>query len=234
MKEFSFKINGTAYQVSVDEPKNGKAQVTVNGKPFSVEMEEKKSPAAVRAAQAPAAASQAVSGVIASPLPGNVMKVLVSNGQTVKAGDTMLVVESMKMENNIPAPGAGVVRSVMVQAGQSIMQGDPLVDFEAAAAPVAAERPAPKPAAAPSPAAPAPVPAAAPASAKAVTSPLPGSVLSVKVKVGDTVKAGDVIAVIESMKMENNIPAPRGGQVTAVYAEAGKSVLQGDALLDIE
>ena len=97
-----------------------------------------------------------------------------------------------------------------------------------AAAPVAA---APKAAPAAPKAAPAPKAAA---SAKSVVSPLPGNIISVAVAVGDTVKRGQTILVMESMKMENNIPAPRDGKVSAVHVAAGKSVMQGDALIDIE
>ena len=86
---------------------------------------------------------------------------------------------------------------------------------------------------------PAPEPKEAPApkvaaTSKSVTSPLPGSIVSVAVAVGDAVKRGQTILVMESMKMENNIPAPRDGKVTAVHVAAGKSVMQGDALIDIE
>ncbi|MBO7159857.1 MAG: biotin/lipoyl-binding protein [Paludibacteraceae bacterium] len=146
-----------------------------------------------------------------------------------------MVIESMKMENNIAAQNDGVVRAIMVSAEQSILQGDPLLEFEAVGQEEApAPAPAPVPKAAPK-AAPAPAPAPKPvAGAKSLTSPLPGNIVSVAVAVGDTVKRGQTVMVIESMKMENNIPAPRDGKVTAVHAAAGKSVMQGDALLDIE
>jgi glutaconyl-CoA decarboxylase len=140
----------------------------------------------------------------------------------------------MKMENNIAAQNDGVVRAIMVSADQSILQGDPLLEFEAVG-----QEPAPAPVEAPKAAKPAPKAAPAPApkpaaSAKSLTSPLPGSIVSVAVAVGDTVKRGQTVMVIESMKMENNIPAPRDGKVAAVHVAAGKSVMQGDALLDIE
>ena len=103
-----------------------------------------------------------------------------------------------------------------------------------ASAPVAAPRRAAAPVAAPK-AAPAPAPAPkAAAGAKSVVSPLPGSVIKVIAKVGDEVKRGQAVMVIESMKMENNIPAPRDGKVTAIHVSAGNSVMQGDALIDIE
>lgn len=239
MKNFKFTINGNVYEVGIDAPENGKAAVNVNGKSYVVEVEADvmQATAVRRPVVAASAPSKSASGVMKSPLPGKVLKVVVAEGQVVKRGDTLMVIESMKMENNIAAQNDGVVRAIMVSAEQSILQGDPLLEFEAvgqeeAPAPKAAPAPAPKaaPKAAPAPAS-APKPAAG---AKSLTSPLPGNIVSVAVAVGDGVKRGQTVMVIESMKMENNIPAPRDGKVTAVHVAAGKSVMQGDALLDIE
>ena len=97
-------------------------------------------------------------------------------------------------------------------------------------APVAAPAPkaAPAPAAAAAPAAP-----AAPVSAGAVEvkAPMPGNILDVKVKVGDTVKAGTVLCVLEAMKMENEIPAPKDGKVAQVVVTKGATVGAGDTLV---
>ena len=95
-----------------------------------------------------------------------------------------------------------------------------------APAPVAA---APVPAAAP---APAPAPAAAPqAAGDVVASPLPGTVLQVKVSAGETVKAGQLLLIIEAMKMENEVLAPRDGTVAQIVAAKGATVNTGDALV---
>ena len=96
---------------------------------------------------------------------------------------------------------------------------------QAAQAPVqAAPAPAPAPATAPQAA---PAPAAAPAASgagKAVTAPLPGNIVGISVKVGDTVKAGQQVAVLEAMKMENTIESPVAGTVTAIHVNIGDSV----------
>ncbi len=101
------------------------------------------------------------------------------------------------------------------------------------AAPVQAA-PAAAPAAAPVAAPAAPKPAAAPAGAgKAVKSPLPGVIISINVNIGDAVKAGQVVAVLEAMKMENEIQAEFDGTVTAIHAAKGDSVLEGAAIVTL-
>ncbi len=113
-----------------------------------------------------------------------------------------------------------------------------VVDVEevGASAPAAAPVRAAAPVAAPVSAAPAAAPkAAAPAAPVAggepVKAPMPGTILDVKVKVGDVVKAGDCVCVLEAMKMENEIPAPKGGKVVQVPVAKGASVNAGDTLV---
>ena len=103
----------------------------------------------------------------------------------------------------------------------------PVMPVAPVAAPVAAPAPAAKPAAAPA-------AAAAPAGAETVTAPLPGTILDVKVSNGQAVKEGDVLFILEAMKMENEILAPKAGTVVAVSASKGASVASGDTLCAIQ
>ena len=105
------------------------------------------------------------------------------------------------------------------------------VQRPAAPAPVAAA-PAPAPAAAPAPAeAPAPAPAAAPAGATTVEAPMPGKILNIKVSEGQAVKFGEVVVIMEAMKMETEIVAPADGTVSKILVKAGDSVDTGAALV---
>ena len=110
----------------------------------------------------------------------------------------------------------------------------PVAAAPVAAAPVATPAPAPAPAPAAAPAAPAPAPAAAPAGeGTKVSAPMPGTIVSVKVNVGDKVTADSLVVVMEAMKMENEIFAGVDGTVTSIVASAGASVNTGDVLVTI-
>ncbi|MBR0207481.1 MAG: biotin/lipoyl-binding protein [Oscillospiraceae bacterium] len=84
-------------------------------------------PAAPAPAPAPAAAALAAGEVVKSPMPGNILKIVVSQGQKVKEGDVLIVLEAMKMENEIVAPRAGSVAQIAVSKGQVVETGSPLV-----------------------------------------------------------------------------------------------------------
>ena len=120
-----------------------KYKVTLNGRTYEVEVEAGKAmlldeyeaiapaPVAAPVAAAPvAAAPAAVTGAgeaVSAPMPGTIVKVNVSAGQAVKAGDVLCVLEAMKMENDITAPKAGTVTQVVAAKGASVNSGDPLV-----------------------------------------------------------------------------------------------------------
>lgn len=124
----------------------------------------------------------------------------------------------------------GNVASVTVNgvAYQVELENTPAAESDAAT-PVMVQNPA-------RPAAPAPAAAAEKAAAgagKAVTSPLPGVVIAIKVNVGDVVKSGQEVAVLEAMKMENSIEATQDGTVTAVHVTKGESIQEGTAIISI-
>ena len=126
----------------------------------------------------------------------------------------------------------GRTYEVEVEAGEAMV----LDEYEA----LAPAAPAPAPAAAETAGA-APVqtapaaaaPAASPSGSEPVNSPMPGKIISVKVSAGQSVKAGEVLVILEAMKMENEITAPRDGVVTAVAVEKGSTVETGSLLLSI-
>lgn len=144
MKNYSLKVNGNAYEVSVDNVNETEANVVVNGTEYKVEILGGKVQKVVSkpvVAAAPAAAAAPVvkaapkpaaggNGSVVCPLPGTVTVIKVKVGDTVAAGQNLAVLEAMKMENNIDAEKAGVVKSINVQAGATVMEGDVLMVIE--------------------------------------------------------------------------------------------------------
>lgn len=140
MRTYSYTVNGARYDVTIESLRDQVAKLNVNGIAFDVEilgapLTEGDLPelaaAAVpapTAAPAPAAKGAAGEGTpVAAPLPGVVTKVLVAAGQAVKKGDTVVVLEAMKMENNITAECDGKITGICVAAGDSVLEGTTLV-----------------------------------------------------------------------------------------------------------
>ena len=137
MKQYKYKVNGAQYDVTINEIQGQLAKVVVNGIPFDVEMQNSQlsednlpdvtttaAPSAVPAAPVAAAPSGAGEGTpVKAPLPGVVTKINVSVGQQVKKGENVLVLEAMKMENNITAEADGTVSGIAVKAGDSVLEG---------------------------------------------------------------------------------------------------------------
>lgn len=121
MKNYRITVNGTAYDVAVEELGAGSVQAAA-----SVAAAPVAAPAAPAPAAAPAASSSAGSITVASPMPGKILSVKSSVGAAVKKGDVILVLEAMKMENEVVAPEDGTVASINVSAGDSVEAGDTL------------------------------------------------------------------------------------------------------------
>jgi biotin carboxyl carrier protein len=134
MKKFNITVNGVSYEVDVEEIKDGVApSAPAAPRPQAAAPAAAPAPAASKApaaAPAPAAAAPAGGTTVESPMPGNIWKVLVKEGQQVKDGETLIILEAMKMENDIPAPCDGVVASLHVAEGAAVNGGDILVSIK--------------------------------------------------------------------------------------------------------
>ena len=129
MKKYTITVNGTAYDVEVED--NG--AVASAPKAAAPVAAPKAAPAAAPKAAAPAAAPKAAAKPVAAgattvsaPMPGKISKILKHAGDTVKSGDVLIMLEAMKMQNEIMAPCDGKVTSMQVTEGQSVQGGDPL------------------------------------------------------------------------------------------------------------
>ena len=143
MKEYKYTINGNKYEVAIGEIVDNIATLTVNGEEFKVEMEkeEKPHPPPLPRREGSkdsasdngndAAPSQGGAGTaLKSPLPGVITDILVEVGQEVQAGDNVIVLEAMKMANNLQAEKSGKVTAICVKVGQSVMEDEALVVIE--------------------------------------------------------------------------------------------------------
>jgi biotin carboxyl carrier protein len=144
MKDYKYTINGNIYKVTIGDIEENVAHVEVNGTPYLVEMEKVVKTVAKPVVKArpttpaapttqlnrPSAATAAGAGTIKSPLPGVILNVKVNVGDAVKKGDTIIILEAMKMENAIKADRDGKIASISVKQGESVLEGAALVTIE--------------------------------------------------------------------------------------------------------
>lgn len=124
MKKFNITVNGTAYEVEVEEVKaGGSAPVARPAAPVAAAPAPAPAAASAPAPAAPAAAAGAGETAVEAPMPGKVIKVVAAAGTAVKSGDVVIILEAMKMQNEICAPCDGTVKAVNVSAGQTVTAG---------------------------------------------------------------------------------------------------------------
>ena len=123
MRKFNITVNGVAYEVEVEEVAAGEASAPVAAAPKAAP----KAAAPAAKPAAPKAAPVANGTKVNAPMPGTILDVKVAQGQAVKKGDVLLILEAMKMENEILAPQDGTVAQVTVSKGASVNSGDALV-----------------------------------------------------------------------------------------------------------
>ena len=142
MNKYQYKVQGVDYDVEIEEVEGNVAKVVVNGIRFDVELKQPINPTstlkkvrveapkpvarpavAPAAAAAPAPAAAGAGSPIKAPLPGTIIELKVNVGDTVKQGDVVLVLEAMKMQNNIESEYNGTVTSITVKQGETVMEG---------------------------------------------------------------------------------------------------------------
>ncbi|MBI5485292.1 MAG: sodium-extruding oxaloacetate decarboxylase subunit alpha [Deltaproteobacteria bacterium] len=178
--------------------------------------------AAVAAVQAGggAAAAPVQNEAMGSPLAGNIWIVDCVPGQKVEVGDLLFVLEAMKMEYEVFAERSGTIAEVLVQKGDAVLVDQPLVTFVGSGGGMAAAAPART--------------VSAPAAAKdGIAAPLTGNVWKIEVMEGQQVQEGDLLLILEAMKMENEIFADRDGTVGQLLVQEGNSVEIGQVLLTL-
>jgi oxaloacetate decarboxylase alpha subunit len=197
--------------------------VTGGGQTFVVQVVKASGAVAAAAATAagapPGSAAPVPVETMGAPLAGNIWKVEVQPGQEVEEGDLLFILEAMKMENEVFAERSGVIAEVLVKEGDAVNAEQPLLTFvgEAGTAGAAPERIA-----------------AAPAAAEnGIAAPLTGNVWKIEVVPGQKVQEGDLLLILEAMKMENEVCADKDGTIGEIYIQEGNSVEIGQVLLTL-
>jgi len=141
MKKFKFTIRGNEYEVHIKDFEGDVAQIEVNGTEYEIEVHQEpvkatKTPTLVRSRVAVDRKDSKIKKSVSSrsyelkaPLPGNIFKILMNVGDEVKKGDTILIMEAMKMENNIQSEKDGKIVNMKVKEGDSVLQNDVLVEI---------------------------------------------------------------------------------------------------------
>ena len=228
---YTINVNGTAYNVTTG-PAGDSMNVTVNGTAYNVAFGAPGTAPAVTASPAAASAPVVTGGVdVKSPVAGTLLKHVAPAGSAVKKGDTVIMIESMKMELEVKAPADGTI-TYSVQPGTQVQADQTLASIggvaQAASAPVA---PAPVQTAAQA----APVAPAAPACAMGgtpVKAPVAGTLLKYAVSEGASVTPDTTVIMIESMKMELEVKAGKAGKVHFI-AQPGTQIAADQTLAEI-
>lgn len=172
--------------------------------------------------EAPKAAAKKIVGEkIVTPLPGRLLNYLVAPGDKVSIGQPVAIVEAMKMENTITSTAEGYVNNLVASVGENLAGEATLMDIVAEPTAQASSPEKPKAAAK----------VAGPTTG--VTVPMPGKILDIQVHPGDKVQAGQVVVVLEAMKMENSITSEVSGTVNEIFVEVGETVSADTKVLDL-
>ncbi|WP_430937282.1 biotin/lipoyl-containing protein [Saccharicrinis sp. 156] len=185
---------------------------------------EPKAEATTAKTEAPQAAKKVSGKKITVPMPGRIIQYLVQPGDKVEKDQPVAVLEAMKMENSITSNYAGYVNTLIAEEGETVAADAAIMDIvdeavaPAAAAPTKeAKKAAPK----------------ATGPTKAVTVPMPGKILDIQVTPGDVVTKGQVVIILEAMKMENSITTDFAGTVNEIFVEVGDTVAADAKVLDL-
>jgi biotin carboxyl carrier protein len=138
MKNYKFKIRGNKYDAVIKSFENNIVEIDINGTHYQVELEKEvikpKTPKLIRSkvqtSKDDANIRSKISRLVKAPLPGTIFKMIVKVGDKVAIGDTLLIMEAMKMENNVQSEYDGTVKSIMVSEGDAVLQNDILLELE--------------------------------------------------------------------------------------------------------
>jgi glutaconyl-CoA/methylmalonyl-CoA decarboxylase subunit gamma len=142
MKTYKMKINGEKYDAKIKKYKSDQVIVEVNGIDYEIELEKtdrrkteivrsEKTQPVLDVVKTPSKPVTASAGSVLAPIPGLVLRILVKEGDNVNAGDTVLILEAMKMESEIASTATGIIKKINVKEGASVQEGETLIEVGA-------------------------------------------------------------------------------------------------------
>jgi biotin carboxyl carrier protein len=236
MKTYKLIIGGQRYEAKVLEYSPDHAKININGTDYLIQIEDDalsripvlpKQEQAVPMAPAFSSDFNSNRGEIRAPLPGVITSINVKEGDSVRKGQPILILEAMKMESEIAAPVDCVIGKIHVKERAPVQENDLLMTLEGIEI---KEKPVPRPSRQQS--APQPVPSAP--QDGIVRAPLPGVIMDVKVNPGEMVDKDQVLLTLEAMKMESDIHSTLSGRIRKVHVKKGDAVQEGDPLVELE
>jgi len=236
MKTYKLIINGERYEARVVEYSPNHAKLNINGHEYLVQIEDDHSTDIPKMGEREKAVPLAPnfssgfdpgSGEIHAPLPGVIVKIPVNEGDAVKKGQPIVIIEAMKMESEIASPVDAKIAKIIVKERSLVQEGDILMILEGV------DLKAPAPAKKQRAQAQAPQAGMSAPADNILRAPIPGTIIDVKASAGQTVREGDVALVLEAMKMESDIHFNQSGKVLKVFVARGDSVQEGDPLIEM-
>ncbi len=217
MPVYDVAVNNRTFRVEVEEISRNRFRVIINGKEEIIELSEK-AKEVLRKREDEKQSVAREGGEIRAEMSGSIVRVLVKKGERVERGQAVLVLEAMKMENEVTSPYSGVVEEVLVSDGDKVQAGDVLL--------VISENEQPD----------SDVQMKTSTSSEdgnVVRAEMAGTVVKVLKREGETVRAGEAVLVLEAMKMENEISSPSDGKLSRIFVGEGSRVQIGDPLFSL-
>jgi len=214
---YDVAVNNRTFRVEVEEISRNRFRVIINGKEEIIELSEK-AKEVLRKREDEKQSVAREGGEIRAEMSGSIVRVLVKKGERVERGQAVLVLEAMKMENEVTSPYSGVVEEVLVSDGDKVQAGDVLL--------VISENEQPD----------SDVQMKTSTSSEdgnVVRAEMAGTVVKVLKREGETVRAGEAVLVLEAMKMENEISSPSDGKLSRIFVGEGSRVQIGDPLFSL-
>lgn len=237
MKTYKLTINNEKYDARIVEYSPTHAKININGTDYLVQIEDEKAvnipklanqEKAVPLAPSFSSGVEPGSGEVKAPIPGVIVSIPVAEGDMVKKGQTIIVLEAMKMQSEIASPFDAKIGKIYVKERTPINEGDLMMTLLGAEVKPAKAQKTSRPTAA--------VSAEASSAAKdnVLRAPLPGVIIEVKTNVGSYVKEGDLVLILEAMKMESEIHSNCSGKVVKINVNKSDLVQEGDILIEFE